>query len=49
MHVKWLCRVRAKRLDHGGTDGEVGDEMTVHDVDVDPVRAGLVDRAHFLA
>ena len=23
--------------------------MAVHDVDVDPVGAGLVDRAHFLA
>jgi hypothetical protein len=30
-------------------DRQVGHEMAVHDVDVDPVGAGLVDRAHFLA
>ena len=32
-----------------GPNGQVGHEMAVHDVDVDPVGAGLVDRTHFLA
>ena len=30
-------------------DRQIGDEMAVHDVDVDPVGAGRVDRADFLA
>ena len=51
--IRWtsngLARVRPKRLHHRRADGEVGHEMAVHDVDVDPVGAGLVDRADFLA
>jgi hypothetical protein len=49
MDVERLGRVRAERLHHRRADGEVGHEMAVHHVDVDPVGAGLVDRAHFLA
>ena len=47
--VERLRRVRAKRLHHARADRQVGDEMAVHDVDVDPVGAGRVDRADFLA
>ena len=49
MDVERLGRVRAERLHHRRADGDVRDEMAVHDVDVDPVGAGLVDRAHLLA
>jgi len=47
--VERLGAVGPQRLHHRGPNGEVGDEVAVHDVDVDPVGAGLVDRAHFLA
>ena len=47
--VERLLRVRPERLHHRRADREVGDEMAVHHVDMDPVGAGLVDRAHFLA
>ena len=49
MDVERLGGVRAERLHHGRADREVGHEMAVHHVDVDPVGAGFVDRAHFLA
>ena len=39
----------AQGLHHHGADGEVGDEVPVHDVHVDPVGAGLVDGADLLA
>ena len=32
-----------------GPEGEVGHEVAVHDVDMDPVGAGRVDGAHLLA
>jgi len=44
-----LGRVRAERLHHHRSDGEVGDEMPVHHVDVNPVGAGRVDGADLLA
>ena len=49
MHVENLLGVRAERLHHVGADGDVGHEMPVHHVDMDPVAARLVDGAHFLA
>ena len=49
MDVERLRRVRAERFHHARADGEVGNEMAVHHVDVDPVGARLVDRADFLA
>ena len=49
VNVERLGGVRPKRLHHRRTDRQVGHEMAVHDVDVDPVGAGLIDRAHFLA
>ena len=49
MDVERLGGVRAKRFDHRRADGEVGHEMPVHHVDVHPVGAGRVHRAHFLA
>ena len=49
MDVERLGGVRPQRLHHRRADGEVGDEMAVHHVDMDPVGAGLVDRADLLA
>ena len=49
MHVERLFGVAAHRLHHIRPDRDVGHEMTVHDIDMDPVGAGGVDRAHFLA
>ena len=51
--IRWTSNgfggVRPERLHHPRADGDVGDEMAVHHVDVDPVGAGLVDRADLLA
>ena len=49
MDVERLLRVRPERLHDRGTDRQVRDEMAVHHVDMDPVGAGLVDRANLLA
>ena len=49
MHVEELLRMRAQRLHHVGADGDVGHEMPVHDVDMDPIAAGGIDGAHLLA
>ena len=44
-----VAEYRAKRLHYRGPDRQIGHEMVVHDVDVDPVGAGLIDRMHFIA
>ncbi len=49
MDVERLGAVRPERLHHRRADGQIGHEMAVHDVDVDPVRSRLVDGAHLLA
>ena len=49
VHIERLFGVAADRLHHIRADGDVGNEMAVHDVDMDPVGAGGIDRAHFLA
>ena len=49
VHVEHLPGVRAKRLDHAGADRDVRHEMPIHDVDMDPVGTGCIDRAHLLA
>src|SRR5690606_14074192 len=47
--VEHLGGQRAQRRHHQRPDGEVGDEMAVHDVDVDIVGATLVDGPDLLA
>ena len=47
--VEALGAVRADGADEVGAEGEVGDEVAVHDVEMEPVRPGGVDRAHLLA
>ncbi len=37
------------RADHGRTDGDVRDEMAVHDVDVNEIRAAALDRGDVAA
>src|SRR5262245_7010990 len=49
VHVEDLAAMRPQRLHDVRPDGDVGHEVAVHHVDVDPVGAGLVDRAHLLA
>ena len=49
MRVEDLLAVRTHRLDDVGPVGNVGHEMPVHHVEMDPVGAGGVDGAHLLA
>ena len=49
VHVEHLLAVRPQRLHHVRPDRNVGDEMAVHHVDMDPVGAGLIDGADLVA
>jgi hypothetical protein len=49
MDVHRDLHVRAQRLHHVRADGDVGDEVAVHHVDVQPIGARRLDRAGFLA
>jgi hypothetical protein len=49
MDVECLLGDRADGLHHGGTDGDIGDEVPIHHVDVDPVGARGLDGADFVA
>ena len=49
MHVERLVGVPPQCPHHVGPDGDVGYEMPVHDVHMDPIGARFVDRAHFFA
>ena len=49
MDIEGLAAVRPQGLHHAGPDGQVGDEVAVHDVNMDIIGAGFVDRAHFFA
>ncbi len=49
MDVERLGGMGPQCCDHRRPDGQVRNEMAVHDVDVDPVGARGVDRPHFLA
>ena len=49
VHVERFFGVRPDRFDDVGPDGNIGHEMAVHDVDMDPVGAGGVDRVDFVA
>ena len=49
MRVEDLLGVRAHRLDDVGAEGNVGDEMPVHHVEMDPVGAGGIDGADLFA
>ena len=46
--IEWQIGVRAQRPDYIRTYGDVGDEMAVHHVNMNPVRASLVDLTNLL-
>ncbi len=48
MHVEALLADRADRLHHARADRDVGHEMAVHDIDMDPVGAGGLDATDFV-
>ena len=49
MNIERLRGMAPQRADRGGPHGDVRHEMAVHHVDMDPVGAGGIDRAHLLA
>ena len=49
MHVQRLRGGAAHRVHDGRAEGDVGHEPAVHDVDVDPIGAGLIDSADFVS
>ena len=49
MRVEDLLGVRPHRLDDIGAVGNVGDEMPVHHIEMDPVGAGRIDGADLFA
>ena len=49
MDVEGLPREGPDRLDHRGADRDIGDEVPVHHIDMDPVRTGSLDCAYFIA
>ena len=49
MHIEHLLGVRAQRFHDVRSDGDVGDEVAVHDVEMDPVGSCRIDRADFFA
>ncbi len=49
MHVENLPGRRPDRLHDRRAEGDVGHEMPVHHVDMDPVGARLVDGPHLVA
>ena len=49
VNIQRLLRHRTERLDDQWADGDVGHEAAVHDVDMDPVSAGLIHGFHLVA
>ena len=49
MDIERLFGVRPERLHHHGADGDVGDKMAVHHIDMDDIGAGCLDRLDFRA
>ena len=49
MDIECLFGVRTDGANDVWADGNVGNKMAVHDIDMDPVGAGSIDGAHLLA
>jgi len=49
MHVEWFFGDTAHRFDDHRADRQVRDEAAIHYIDMDPIAAGRVSRAHLLA
>ena len=43
MNIKRKFRVLSHRRDHGGPERDVIDEMSVHDVEMEPIRTSFLD------
>jgi hypothetical protein len=48
MHIKGHFGVLAQRFDQAGAEGDIGHKMPIHDVEMQPIRAGGLHRAHLL-
>ena len=49
MHIERLGAVWAKRLYHRGANGDVGDKMSVHDIDMNPVTSSGINGPYFFS
>jgi len=47
MHVERSLGVGPDRLDHHRSDGDIGNEVAVHHIDMDEIGARLLHRFHF--
>ena len=49
VHVERQARMRPQRFQQSRAEADVRDEVAVHDVQMQPVGAGGLDRANFLS
>ena len=49
MHIKGDRSVAAERLDQPRPEGNIRDEMPIHDIEMQPIRAGGGHGTHFFA
>ncbi len=49
VHVERQPAVPAQALQHRWAEADIRHEMSVHDVEMQPIRAGRLDRRHLLA
>ena len=49
MHIQDFLRPGADALDEARAERDVGHEVPVHDVNMNPVASGVVDRSDLLA
>jgi hypothetical protein len=48
VHIEWQFREAAHRRAHRRSEGEVGDEVTIHHVEVEKIRTGHLDGANLV-
>ena len=49
MHIERLCAVWAKRLYDSRANGDIGDKMSVHDINMNPVTSGGINGPDFFS
>ena len=47
MHIERKCRMLSERFDDGASESQIRHKVTVHDVQMDKIRAGLFDILQF--
>ena len=47
MHIERKCRMLSERFDDGAAESQIRHEVTVHNVQMDKIRAGLFDILQF--